>query len=190
MKRILWTPRWRTSEGNCHFFDYKDYFIDFCSKHPDVDFAFRPHPLCFQNFLRTKEMSLDQLRQMEKVYEQSSNMRIDLDGDYQDTFLTADVLVADVSSLMVEFLATGKPIIYTHRVDAFNEVGKKLAGALYWVRNVDELDKTLSSLIKGVDSMKKKRLEVMKSILFLPPEGAGVRIKETLKLDFAQCGLS
>lgn len=185
-KRILWTPRWRTSEGNCHFFDYKDYFVELCEHYPELDFVFRPHPLCLQNFQKTGEMTDDQQKNMERIYQNSVNMAIDRGGDYQDTLLTTDILVSDVCSLMFEFLATGKPIVYTHRVDAFNEIGRKLADAFYWVGNRTELDETLAMLIRGEDPMRPKRIELMESLLFLPPGGAGLRIKDSLKRDFSK----
>ena len=51
---ILWTPRWNTSEGVCTFFDYYDYFIDLTNKNKNIMLIFRPHPLMFKNFLKTK----------------------------------------------------------------------------------------------------------------------------------------
>ena len=119
IKRILWTPRWTTSDDTSTFFDYKDYFVEFCKGHPNIDFVFRPHPLCFQNFIKTGELTARDLERMELVYENSLNMILDRTSDYQDTFLTSDILVSDISSLLLEYLATGKPIIYTHRTGQF-----------------------------------------------------------------------
>jgi hypothetical protein len=186
LKRILWTPRWRTSESNSHFFDYKDFFVEFCRQHNDVDFVFRPHPLCLQNFLQTGELTAAELERMEQAYRASSNMALDRSGDYQDTFLTSDVLVSDISSMLLEYFATGKPIIYTHRVDAFNEFGRKLAEGFYWVRNAAELDRTLAMLTSGNDPLREKRQELVKLLLFLPEGGAGLKITEILRSDF-QC---
>ena len=36
--KVLWTPRWAMDEGNCHFFKYKDLFLDYCKENNDVDF--------------------------------------------------------------------------------------------------------------------------------------------------------
>lgn len=185
VKRILWTPRWRTSEHNCHFFDYKDFFVEYCRKHTDVDFVFRPHPLCLQNFVQTGEMTAADASRLEQTYRDSANMTLDRSGDYQDTFLTSDVLVTDISSMMLEFFATGKPVIYTHRVDNFNRLGERLAEGFYWVRNASELDATLTMLFSGKDPLKSKRQDLLKSLFLLPEGGAGAHIKEILKTDFA-----
>ena len=186
--RILWTPRWWTKDGSCHFFEYNSYFADFCARHDDVDFVFRPHPLSIQNFLNTGELTGADVERMELSYERSSNMAIDKGGDYQGAFLASDVLVSDISSMLIEYVVTGKPIVYTHRIDLFNELGRTLSEGFYWVRNSDELTATLETLIAGNDPLRGKRSQLVKTLLFMPKGGAGARIKETLKADFRRRG--
>ncbi len=184
VKRILWAPRWRTEEGTCHFFDYKDYFSAFCKTHQDIDFVFRPHPLCFWNFLETGEMSVEELELMKAGYENSTNMVIDSTPEYVDTFLTSDFLISDFSSMAIEYLATGKPVIYTHRVNYFNEHGRSLSKGMYWVRNTRELDKTISMLLSGDDPLREKRAELIDSLIFRPKGGSGRLIIEHLRADY------
>jgi hypothetical protein len=183
-KRILWTPRWTTSEGTCHFFDYKDFFFEFCKKNHNIDFVFRPHPLCFQNFLQTGQLKDSELRDLEMDYDNSSNMALDKTNEYYDTFLSSDILISDLSSMMLEFLITEKPIVYTHRVDLFNELGRKLSDGFYWVKSSTELRKTLEMLISGTDPLKEKRKELIKNVLYIPEEGSGMKIKEIIGSDF------
>ena len=189
IKRVLWTPRFLTSEGTCHFFDYKDYFLEFCKLHPDVDFIFRPHPLCFQNFINTGEMPLDEQKRMKYEYNISTNMAIDESGNYEDTFMTSDLLISDYSSMMVEYFATGKPIIYTHRKNEFNEYALSLSKGFYWVNNVEELDNTISMLLSGEDPMRTKREEIMKTLFFMPKCGAGAVIRNHLRSDFTKSSI-
>jgi hypothetical protein len=194
IKRIAWTPRWATWDGTCHFFDYKDYFTKFCQNHLDVDFVFRPHPLCFQNFLKTGELTKAELERMELAYSNSLNMTLDRSAEYQNTFLTCDILVSDVSTMLLEYFATGKPVVYTHRLDVFNELGRKLSEGFYWVRNAVEMDQTLAMLLSGYDPLREKRNELANSIVFMPEGGAGLGIKEAIASDFhnvaTSCGQS
>lgn len=183
IKRILWTPRWRTSEGTCHFFDYKNYFVQLCGTQ-NIDFVFRPHPLCLPNFIKTGEMSPEQQKQMQSDYERSSNMSIDLSGSYEDTFMTSDLLISDFSSMMIEYFATGKPIVYTHRKNIFNEFGRRLAEGVYWVRNIKELNETVRMLVSGKDPLRQKRHEIMKELIYLPEGGAARNIKEIIATDY------
>jgi len=119
-------------------------------------------------------------------YDQSLNMILDESAEYRDTFLTSDILVSDISSMLLEYLGTGKPIIYTHRINVFNDLGMKLSEGLYWVNNVMELKKTLDMLISGNDPLLIKRQQLMSEILYLPNGGSGLAIKDVIKYDFDQ----
>jgi len=186
VKRILWTPRWNTSEGNCHFFEYKDFFHQFCSKNKRIDFVFRPHPLCFQNFLKTDELSEKELENMRLDYASSSGMFIDESYNYQDTFLTSDILVSDTSSMLIEYFLTGKPIIYTYKLAATIDFGKEFAEGFYWVKNEAELRETLNRLIQGKDPLFERRKRIIQDMIYRPEGGAGERVKELLYEDFLQ----
>jgi hypothetical protein len=179
--RILWTPRWHTGEGNCHFFDYKDYFIGLAKSGASIDLLFRPHPLCFRNFLKTGELNEHEYQSMLKDYEQLPNAAIDTSGAYEDTFLSSDILVSDMSSMIAEYFITGKPIVYTHRVDTFNEFGSKLAKGFYWVKNQLELDEVLSMLRRGEDPLKSKRQAIIEEMFYIPNNGSACVIKNTLQ---------
>jgi CDP-glycerol glycerophosphotransferase (TagB/SpsB family) len=182
--KVLWTPRWWTNDGTCHFFDYRSFFESFCSHRQSVDFVFRPHPLSIQNFLNTGELTREEWQGMETHYAASPNMAIDHGGEYRGAFLTSDVLVTDISSLMMEYLITGKPIIYTHRLDLFNELGRKLSDGFYWVRNAEQLAATLEMLLSGSDPLGEKRKGLIDQFFFMPEGGAGSRIKDMLKAHF------
>jgi len=182
--RVLWTPRWRTSEGNCHFFEYRHSLLDFTQQHPEIDFVFRPHPLSLQNFRKTGELSQAELDAMLARYGAQPNADIDRSGEYQDTFRACDILVSDMSSMLHEFFMTGKPIVYTHRVDCFNDFGAILAEGFYWVRDRQELERTLAMLLAGEDPMKLKREAILERVLGGKPRSAGVQIMQVLKADF------
>ncbi len=163
--RVLWTPRWRVQEGTCHFPDYSEHLLDFARRHPEMDFVFRPHPLMLENFVANGLMARSAVDDLFARYERTPNARIDVSSAYRDTMLTSDLLISDTSSMMVEYAATGKPVVYTHRVDNFNDFGRELASGFYWVRNQDELDDTLRQLISGDDPMCATRQSVVEKLL-------------------------
>ena len=187
--QVLWTPRWRTNEGNCHFFEYKEFFSSYFAKHSESNFVFRPHPLCFQNFIKTGEMDEEEVSRMEAEYASKQNLLIDESGSYEEAFLKSDILVSDISSLLLEYFVTGKPIIYTHKVDSFNDLGQELAKGFYWVRNEAELNKTLTTLMSGEDPLRQIRQELIGSLFSTSREiNAGARVKNVLSEKFASEG--
>ena len=184
-KCILWTPRWRTEEEICHFFEHYPFFVEFCRQHPDIRFIFRPHPLMFHNFQATGEFSAEQLDDLKKQFQASPNMALDLSPDYRESFQAADMLVTDVSSFVWEFMSLNKPIVYTHRTHVFNEIGDRLAQGCYWASNINELETQLGILIKGIDDLVVKRQNLVRELYFHPKEGPEEFIKNALKEDVA-----
>lgn len=181
--RVLWTPRWTTNEGDCHFFTYKDKWTQYCEVHQDIDFIFRPHPQAFISWQATGEFSEEQLEKYKNQYNKHNNMHIDCSREYLNTFYSSDCLVSDISSMMWEYFLTGKPIIYCHRKDCFNTYSRKLAEGFYWVRNWGELSSTLEMLKNGEDPLYEKRQRLINALYYIPTKGAGKAIAEVIKKD-------
>lgn len=184
--RFIWTPRWCTNENSCNFFDYKDLFIEYCKAHDDVDFIFRPHPQAFKNWIATQEMTEEQVKDYCNIYSNSKNMKIDTQNRYLETFYSSSCLVTDISSIIPEYFLTGKPIIYCNKENSKNtfEKGKGYTAGFYWVESWEELEKTLEMLRKGEDPLKELRLKLIETEFYIPKEGSGYFIKETIKKDF------
>ncbi|MBR1702201.1 MAG: CDP-glycerol glycerophosphotransferase family protein [Lachnospiraceae bacterium] len=183
MYTALWTPRWCTDENNCFFFEYKDKLLEYCADNSNFQLIFRPHPQAFLEWEATGELSKDDADIYKRKYENCSNARIDWEKDYLNTFDEVDCFITDMTSLMAEYLLTGKPIIYCHRVDLFTEAGRKMAEGYYWVYNFEELEQTLAMLQKGEDPLKEKRIAIVEDMIYRPINGAGNRIKEIVKKD-------
>ncbi|HOE67621.1 MAG TPA: CDP-glycerol glycerophosphotransferase family protein [Candidatus Hydrogenedentes bacterium] len=188
--RILWTPRWRTEEGVCHFFEYKDYFVRLCRRHPRIDFVFRPHPLMFKNLLQTGELTPPLLEALVRTYETAPNMTLDVSADYRKALLSADILISDVSSLIWEYMPLDKPVIYTHRTHVFNEIGDQLAEGCYWASDEAELDSRIAQLMDGQDPLAGKRRAISQALYCFPPEGVGECVKNVLKVGFSSAEIA
>lgn len=185
LKRVMWTPRWCTDEGNCTFFDYKDKLPKYMESRSDVEFLFRPHPQAFSNFLARGEMSEKEITDYKEYFEKSDHMGIDPQIEYLPSFYSSDILISDESSIMPEYFLTGKPIIFTYNQVNLNGFGTKIAKeGFYWAKNYDELIKVLEMLLEGNDPLYEKRQELIASEFYLPKEGAGEYIKKCLKNDY------
>lgn len=183
-KRVIWTPRWCTNENNCHFFEYKDKLLDYVEKNQDIDFIFRPHPQAFLEWNATGELPEEQANAYKKRYSLCPNAKIDTQKEYLTTFYSSDFMITDISSILIEYFLTQKPIIYCHRTNHFNDFGLKLAEGFYWVRNWEELQKTIEMLKAGQDPLHDVRQKIIKENFYINPQGAGYTIKELIKKDF------
>lgn len=184
IKRVIWTPRWNTKEGTCNFFDYKDFLIDYAEKNKNIDFIFRPHPQAFLEWNSTGEFPELQANEYIKRYENCINAKIDKQKEYLTTFYSSDFMITDISSIIAEYFLTGKPIIYCHKKDCFNDFSRRLSKGFYWVKNTEELEKAIKKLQLGEDPLYEKRQQIIKENFYINPEGAGKTIKKYIVKDF------
>ena len=179
--RVLWTPRWNTSEGNCHFFDHKNLLIAL-SERGEIDLTFRPHPLCLPHLLNTGELTqIEHDTYLERIA-RCEHAKLDA-GDYMEALKEHEVFVSDMSSVLGDAFLTGKPVVYTHRVNHFNELGRFMAEGFYWVRTPLELSTRLQTLAAGEDPLKEKREELLKAFRAQQPRGAARCILEHIRSD-------
>ena len=183
--RAIWTPRWTTNEGNCHFFAYKDNLLDYCRRSGDMDFVFRPHPQAFSEWSATGELTEQQAEAYCRRYDEAEYLHIDRAAGYMDLFFSSDCLISDRSSVMVDYFLTGKPIIYC--VSGPNcDMAADLMEGLYPVHNWEELVNVLEKLKGGEDPLREKRREIAEKYFYFPAEGAGERIKNIIRRDAHQ----
>ena len=184
-KRIIWTPRWATEEelGGTNFFTYKDFFFDFAKKHPECDFLFRPHPLAFENFIKTGLMSEEEVREFKETCKKGTNIQLDERKEFLDSFASADILVSDLSGVIEDFLVTGNPLVFCSYETEFNEANEKLVEGFYMPHNAEELEEILETLIRGEDSRKDRRQQLVKEILGENDGKNGERIIDFIRKD-------
>lgn len=160
-KTVLWTPRWSTDRniGGSNFFNYKRTFFKLAEDNKNIMFICRPHPLMFGNFVKTGEMTENDVINFKKSCEQANNIFLDENKEYTDEFWNSDILITDISGIVPEYFVTGKPIIYCH-TDAsliYTESFKKIIECSYEVYNKEDLKKTFYCLINDIDEKKKNR---------------------------------
>ena len=184
--RILWTPRWTTNENNCHFFDYKDHWFDYCKEYPDTDFVFRPHPQAWLEWEKTGEFSPEAHEQLEECIAKTVNMNLDQSSEYLSTMYSSDVLVTDLSSLILQYYLTEKPIIFCYRENGrFGYSKDSMIGkSMYWAENWNEVNDYLTMLKEGRDPLKEFRKKVIRDIFKIDTVvPAGEKIKNAVKED-------
>ena len=166
--KVMWTPRWTTNkwEGGSNFFMYKDSLLEYAKDNPDVDFLFRPHPLMFDNFIKTKEMTREEVSNYTKRVEELDNISFDKQKEYGASFWESSVLLSDISSMMYEYFLTGKPIIYcASNVDIeFSENAKDFIKGCYISYTQEETFKILDQLKGGEDPLKETREKLVEEL--------------------------
>lgn len=180
-----WIPRWSMDSVNndaTGFFDYCEHLINYFTVHRELKLIIRPHPMMFTNFIEKGFMSEEAVKEFCRKLRNFDNISLDNHLDYMETFRITDVLIADLSSLNIEFFITGKPVIYCGDLNEFNRETKRMVELFYTINNWGEMKQCLDQLALGIDRNKKERYKAISEFLQKIPGNIGEAIlNECLK---------
>jgi hypothetical protein len=167
IKRIIWSPHHTIQEFGATldystFLNYCDFMFDLANKYRDqIQIAFKPHPI-----LRSK-LSLDAVwgkEKTEKYFQKWANLPNGQlnEGEYFDLFATSDGLINDSSAFVIEYLYTGKPMMFLKNDDSvgerMNEIGRKALTKLYIGKHKEDVERFITEVIlENNDPMKNDR---------------------------------
>lgn len=178
-KVILWTPHfsvglpptWST------YRIYGEYILDQTIKYDDLFFIIRPHPLFFKAMIENKLWSDADEVAFKRRCELQANLWLDEGSDYIGMFSIADALMTDVGSFLLEFLPTGKPLLYLHHPEGLglNDDGD-LIDYLYKAESFTDIQKFIDQIKTNDDPKFSHRIQAVSEYLFGLDGKAGERI--------------
>lgn len=163
---ILWLPRWTTpnfkSQEPSSFLKLYKQIFDYAERHKNINIIIRPHPLMFDTFIKEGFLSEEEYNLIIEKIKQSRNLALDENPAYLDSLNVADVLLADFTSIILEFFATTKPIIYLGNVDKIDENYSDIVSTFYNLAEWDAINRQLDELIEGFDWKFEDRVSALK----------------------------
>lgn len=120
--------------------------------------------MLIDHFIETNRITREEADIYLKNFEDNASLEYDTSNDYMGTFWNIDILLTDVSSIIVEFFLTGKPIIYCDTGVIPDAFFAEVIKGMYVVYNWDEAEKKLNELMQGNDPLKQKREELRKTL--------------------------
>ena|GEM_PF-408824 len=188
-RRVLWMPRWNTEAniGGSHFLVYKDAFLAFARKYGSetLEFAIRPHPFMFDNFIHSGQMTAQEVTDFKA---QLAAYGIVLDeGQYSvfEVLTSADILLADFSSLNMPFFLLDRPLIYCPNDNELSDDYKKMTACSYVAETWGAAERYLEQLIRYEDPLAHQRRGIVEEFR-AKHIGAAQRIADRIKRDFAE----
>ena len=156
--------------------------LSYAKEHPEISWAFKPHPGLFDRLVDSGVMTALEASQ---YYAEWEKVGVGCyDGNYLQYFSKAKALITDCGSFLVEFIPTKMPIIRMIRNDTNwkpTPAHKKLFSTYYTARDWNELKTILDQVvINGQDPKCECRLSVAKE-LGLWGSNAGESITDFLK---------
>ena len=182
--RYIWAPRWSVDPvlGGSNFFRYKDFLLKYFGENQNVSLLMRPHPLMFSNFVEKGDMTREEELEFRAKVAQAENIELDEMKEYADNFWTSDVLISDISAIVIDYFITGKPIIYCKsdiKIDMIDQMDEMVRGC-YIVDSEEELKNCMEMLSRGEDPLKEERARITEKYFASSLNGCGKRIADIL----------
>ena len=168
-KVILWTPHFSvgTPPSWATFQTYGDYILSEMRRRPDLFLLMRPHPLFFKAMREHNAWDAGQEKAFRNELNATENFALDEAADYHTALSVADALMADVGSFLLEFLPTGKPLLYLHCEGGLgmNDDGE-IIDALYAAYGLSDITSFIDMVARGEDPRKHIREAAVPDFLF------------------------
>ena len=168
LPKLLWLPRWGVREERSSFVELYPRFAALAEA-GNIELVVRPHPLMWDDLSASGAMSQEEIDTAKRILGESPHSALDIGADYREGLLSCDLAVMDYTSILYEYLPTGKPIVYCRKPNTL--INYRLAEACYLVDRPENLDEVLDFLLRGEDPMKEKRTEILKQLELFPGEG-------------------
>ena len=130
--------------------------LAYAKAHPEYNWVFKPHPGMRRWFMESGYMTGEEIDEYYSEWE--SVGRVCTDGDYPKLFNSSRMLISDSGSFLLEYVATGMPIVRPVPADLNvlpSPAAQDIIGALYETHGVDELMGTLKRVLEHGDDYKK-----------------------------------
>lgn len=154
---------------------------------PEYGLIWRPHPLLFTMLETRFPNCLAYVKDLEKRMEEADNCVIDRSGDYRPAFACSDAMITTYSSMINEYLVTGKPVLIfqTKPTDEAAERSPMDLRTCYFKLKKDNgmpFPSFLSMVYKGEDPKREERMHMLRTKAFANLDGtAGEKIYARLK---------
>ena len=188
---VLWNPRFAI-RGLSHddptsatsFFDFWQKIIPRAYRTKNEYWIIRPHPIALSEYVNKKIITSSELEQYISKLNQNPNTELDRDKDYMKAFARSSVMLADFSSIIIEYMASGKPVIYCGNPEAIPI--DEMLECMYHASSWDEAVRCLDDLKNGHNPLALKRYKFAEK---LSNDGKiGERIVQVLIEDYRKKG--
>jgi predicted O-linked N-acetylglucosamine transferase (SPINDLY family)/cytochrome c-type biogenesis protein CcmH/NrfG len=189
-KLVLWNAQYDVRPdgtafggGMSTFMRWKDFLPEEFARRPKLALVIRPHPI-FWSILQARDiMTRAQIDEFFARCDAAGNIRLDRRASYLPAFAASSAMLSDASSFLLEYPATGKPLLYLHnpRGPGLTTEGEFVLRHCYTAETEAEISRFLDQVERGEDPKATARRVALPEFIHLPPAGAGAAIKREVE---------
>jgi len=180
VKTLLWTTHF-VLPGDVKMYTtfnlYCDAFIKLMMR-DDIHLIIRPHPLFKQWIGGASQKAQENYERLVAITATRDNVTWDFEPDYKASFSQSDALIADAGSFLLEYLPSGKPILYlTHETcHGLNKTADFIYTSYDVAWEEGDIHRFVDNVVNNIDLMKPLRDKVLKEELCIDNVTAGEKI--------------
>lgn len=159
---------------------YFNKIMNFAKTNDEVALIFRPHPWFIQDLVKGKYWTADDVEELKRQINDSSNMIWDEESSYENSLMYADAIITDgYCGMILSTIPFNIPICSLYRNHDIQSLFPELDDCLYMVRDEKELDSFLEQVILcRKDKLSEKRMLAQSRYIKNFDGQNGHRIKE------------
>lgn len=156
---VIYAPHWscgNVCERYSTFIENGEKMLALAKRHPELKWAFKPHPTLRQTLIQYKFMSEAQVF---AYYSEWERIGTACYGDYVELFKKSSVLITDSASFLVEYACTRRPIIHLIAKNPEYQphpIASKLFGTYYQAHDWREFEKYFDEVVVQKKDVKKE----------------------------------
>jgi len=190
-KVVCWNPHFDVrpdgqtpfGRGRSTFARWKDFLLEEFARRPELAFIVRPHPLFFAKLERAGVFTEAQLDEFVERCAAADNVHLDRRASFLPAFAASTAMLSDLSSFVLEFAVTGRPLLYLR-----NPHGPPLERHAI-AEDFSAAAETETDIVRFLDSVAAGESEARatqrragyRKCVHLPAEGAGVAVKRAVE---------
>ena len=167
-KLVIYAPHFSCGIDECYstFLEYGEKILRYAQKHPEIKWAFKPHPTLRHVLIHILGHSEKEVNAYYSAWEKIGEVY--LSGDYVRLFERSYALLTDCASFLIEYACTEKPIIrLVPHAPKFlpHPISRQLFSTYYNANNWCEICEYLDRIvIHGDDFRQEERLAQVKQM--------------------------
>ncbi|MBL9186265.1 MAG: glycosyltransferase [Opitutaceae bacterium] len=185
-KVICWNPHFDArpdgsefGAGLSTFLRWQDFMITEFARRPDLAFVIRPHPLFFAALEKQGLWTAGQRAEFDARVAAAGNILLDRRPSYLPVFARSAALISDASSLLIEYGATGRPLLYLRnpRGPGLNEDGEFVTEHCYTAVQEGQISDFIDMVARGDDPRARDRRAAFPKYVHQPAGSVAETVK-------------
>lgn len=193
-KAVCWNPHFNVKpdgtafgSGYSTFLRWWRFLLEEFSRRPGMVLLIRPHPLLFSSLVQRRIWTQPEVDGFLARCAAAGNIHVDRRPSYLPVFAASHAMMSDLSTFVLEYPMTGKPLLYLRNPNGAGAEEGILVGDYCEAADTEgKILRFLDDVAAGNDPRAAERRAAFGRVMFQAPGGAGAAVKAAVDARLAK----